>query len=225
MIQRSHSNFKPNHRENYLVESVPRIDKTQAKHLARKLSSLKVVQRVKQNRSNAELKALFKKLLHLAEIKRENKVVDSHHQYLMKMIGEKKYNDILSIVQDIREIRHKSALWTKFSRDFSRVHKDRTNSGTLEEERASAASTIPCPIFDIYFRTRLVEAMQLVDTKSTALPEAINEVDWEDLLHDAKEKLQLFRKFEAENTSSDEELCFKCGSGLCSFRGCDPMKL
>ncbi len=177
---------------------------------------------------NNQLKTLFKKLLRLAEIKRRDssaesvdtscdRTAEAHHHVLIR-VGEAKYNEIIDTVRQIREIRHKSGVWTKFYQDFSQIREQKSNDGEVGEERISAAKTIPSPIFDVYFRTRLVEAMRLVDAKPPASPGVIRDVDWEHLLVDAKVKLQAFRKFESENVSTDEDLSFKCGSGLCSFK-------
>lgn len=200
------------HRENYLILSMPSIDETEAKQLARKLSSLKAIQRIKENRGNHDrLKAFFKKLLRLAESKRHSNTLISRHKQLMTIVGEATCNDVISTVQEIKEIRFKSGLWIKFSEEFCRTHQDRSKNGKLEEERVSAAKTIPRPMFDVYFRIRLVEAMQLVDSKPVVSLEVIRGIDWEDLLQDAKEKLAAYRKFETAFKSVDEELSTKCG--------------
>ncbi len=198
--------------------SLPSIDEAEAKQLARKLSSLKAIQKIKENRGNCDnLKAIFKNLLRLAEIKRHNTLI-SRHQQLMKIIGETKYNDVISTVREIKEIRFKSGLWIKLSEEFCRTHQDRSNNGKLEEERVPAAKAIPKPLFDIYFRTRLVEAMQLVEVKPSVSIEVLRGMDWKDLLKDAKEKLVAFRKFDKAVKSVDEELIAKCG--FCSNYSC-----
>lgn len=38
------------------------------------------------------------------------------HHILMNIVGETKYDEILIISEEIKDIRHKSAFWTKFSR-------------------------------------------------------------------------------------------------------------
>jgi len=225
--------------ENFLINSIPSIDEAQARQVAAKLSSLKAVQSVRRSGKhdiNNQLKSVFRKLLRLAEIKRRDSATSTdsaaestntshdetaptHHQQLIDSVGEEKYNEIINTVRQIRDIRHKSGVWTKFHQDFSQIRTAESKDGEMEEERVSAAKTIPSPIFDVYFRTRLVEAMQLVDAKPPASPGLIRDLDWENMLVDAKVKLQAFRKFERENVSADEDFSFKCGSGLCSFKG------
>lgn len=141
--------------------------------------------------------------------------VDRHH-ILMNKVGEDMYNDILSVSQEILNIRHHSAVWTKFT-------KQQDHLIIAGEERAPASELLPSPIADIYFRTRLIDVMRVVDAKTclplTEVPEPcaciVQRMDWDALLQDAKAKLAAFRKFEREHFEEGEDLSFKCTTGMC----------
>jgi hypothetical protein len=148
--------------------------------------------------------------------------VDRHH-ILINLLGETKYDEILNIANEIKTIRQQSGVWTKFSKDCSRTHEKKMECGSYEEERIPVSQSLPAPIFDLYFRVRLVDAMRVVDARSSKalreLPTScaciVQRVDWNNLLQDAKAKLEAFRKFERENITSDDDLSFRCWGGVC----------
>ena len=162
--------------------------------------------------------------------------VDRHH-ILMELVGETKYNEILCISQEIKEIRRTSSTWTKFSQEFTqtqkvintRRHSDWSNytcdHSFMEEERAPVSKAFPGPIIDIYFRTRLVDAMRVVDARTSRTLEecpepcacVVQRVGWDALLEDAKDKLREFREFEIMYVTADDKPSFSCSSGLCSM--------
>ena len=149
----------------------------------------------------------------------------ARHIILMNIVGESKYNEILCVSHEIKEIRRKSGVWTKFSRSCLQTEQRRLSIGSYEEERTPASKALPAPIFDIYFRIRLVDAMRVVDARTSRqlkdCPEpcacVVQRMDWDTLLEDAKLKLRAFRKFERENVTAEDDLSFSCSSGLCSL--------
>lgn len=141
--------------------------------------------------------------------------VDRHH-LLINKVGETRYNDIVSVSQEIKEIRQQSAFWTKFSP---------RSSSSEAEDHLPACKAFPTPIADLYFRAPLIDVMRIVDAKtSLTLNELcepcsciVQQTDWDPLLEDAKTKLATYRKFEKENVEEDEVLTFSCRSGMCFF--------
>jgi len=161
--------------------------------------------------------------------------VDRYH-ILISVVGKEIFNEIFSVYTDIKNIRQCSAVWTKFSQQHlpsSSCEEEGVGEEEEQQDRASASEILPAPIADIYFRTRLVDVMGVLDARSCRSCKPTEEVrdcpdqssgcivyrtDWFVLLQDAKSKLAAFRKFEKENVKEDEDLSFKCSSGLCGFR-------
>jgi len=226
--------------EGLIYEALPSIKKNDAERLSRRLSILlsKESSGLKGPISKQQLKRLCMRLLRAARNKRlpslslisdaatkENAAnneksaapfdnrnvvntkakVERHHE-LMNVVGEANYNEILDITNQIKDIRKSSSLWTKFSHHFADPLK-------AEEERLPASQCLPPVLSDIYFHTRLVDVMRVVDSTSTrTLQETpvpcaciVKNVDWNDLLRDAKEKLLAFRAFEQENNGDVEQ--------------------
>lgn len=146
----------------------------------------------------------------------------TRHHILINLLGEPTYNQILSTTQEIKSIRHNSATWTKFSRINA------SNGLYIDDDGcdAPASETLPRPIYDLYFSTRLIDVMAVVDSRSRKqleeMPEPcsciVERVDWKGLLEDAKVKLEAFRKFEMENVGPDDKLSFSCFGGMCGRR-------
>ena len=223
--------------EGLIYEALPSIKKNDAERLSRRLSILlsKESSGLKGPISKQQLKRLCMRLLRVARKKRQPSLsldaatkenatnndksalfdnrnvvntkakVERHHE-LMNVVGEANYNEILDITNQIKDIRKSSSLWTKFSHHFA-------DSLKAEEERLPASQCLPPVLSDIYFRTRLVDVMRVVDSTSirtlqeTPVPCAciVKNVDWNDLLRDAKEKLLAFRAFEQENNGDVEQ--------------------
>lgn len=214
--------------EGLIYEALPSIKKNDAERLSRRLSILlsKESSGLKGPISKLQLKRLCMRLLRVARKKRQPSLslienaanndksalydnrnvvntkakVERHHE-LMNVVGEANYNEILDITN-----RKSSSLWTKFSHHIA-------DSIKAEEERLPASQCLPPVLSDIYFRTRLVDVMRVVDSTSirtiqeTPVPCAciVKNVDWDDLLRDAKEKLLAFRAFEHENNDDVEQ--------------------
>jgi hypothetical protein len=152
--------------------------------------------------------------------------ISSNHA-LVNLLGEMKYNEIVNVYEEISGIRKTSAVWTKFSKEFGRTRlkevKDYTGDTTHQEERAPLSETVPLPIYNLYFRVRLVDVMSVVASRPRiVLPlpsdDIIHRTDWDVLLEDAKMKLKAFREFEDTNVSPSDDLAFGCGGGvMCSF--------
>ena len=202
-----------------LYELVPSLDKSKANQLARQLASLREFQSLDSNTESDSLKARIKKvsqkILDAAERRRKaststndangnaSKVrnlpldvqqdkVDSHH-ILINTVGELKYNEIISVSKEIKEIRQHSTVWTNFSQQHSRSPGGDDDEVEEEEEQAPASETLPTPIADIYFRTRLMDVMRVVDAKKyRPLHEVpgprecniVQQLDWNSLLND-----------------------------------------
>ena len=139
----------------------------------------------------------------------------SRHRLMINLLGQSKYNEIICTAEEIKNVRYKSATWTKFSRFNA------SNGLLLEDERELPASkTLPREIYELYFQTRLLDVMQVVDSRSSKelsdLPEAcsciVERVNWNELLDDAKIKLKAFKKFERENVDPDDQLGFNCSN-------------
>ena len=218
--------------EGLLYEALPSIKKNDAETLARRLSILLAKQSsgclMKGPITKEQLKRLCMRLLRVAREKRRTSLslldaaeetssidnntkpalfpplntkakVERHHE-LINVVGEANYNEILEVTNKIKDIRKRSSLWTKYSHHFA-------DSLKVEEERLPASQGLPTAISDIYFRTRLVDVMRVVDSTSTrTLQETpppcaciVKKVDWDYLLRDAKEKLHAFCTFEQEN--------------------------
>ena len=234
------------HSEGMLLELIPGLDKSRAKRLARQLASLRALQSLDSSTGSEclklRLKKLSKQLLEAAKLKRSvcsdastaedanakevrrptvEVTVDipacdvdsakvARHHILINKVGEAKYNEILSISEEIRDIRSHSAVWTKFSQQNS-------------SEGLKASELLPPAISNIYFRTRLVDVMRVVDAMTcmplAKLPEPckciVERTNWDVLLEDSKKKLAAFRKFEMEHYKENEDLNFKCTSGMC----------
>ncbi|KAL3789245.1 hypothetical protein HJC23_002830 [Cyclotella cryptica] len=159
----------------------------------------------------------------------DHKAKAERHHILINLLGEAKYNEILCITEEINEIRLKSAVWTKFSQEYglSRQVEVRDYKGThFEQDRAPASKALPAPIYDIYFRTRLVDAMRVVNARTRKqLPDlpppcgcVVQRVDWDSLLEDAKANLEAFRNFEKTNILPTDNLSFSCFGGMCARR-------
>lgn len=232
--------------EGMLYELIPCLDKTTAKRLSRQLASLKALKSLDRSTRREclklQLKELAQKLLDVAERRRQaskstsREVADvsskvsklcihhakvNRHHILINSVGESKYDEIISITEQIKDIRRTSAVWTKFSQQA--IHSDDEDS-----EQAPVSQTLPAPIADVYFRTRLVDVMRVVDAKTcqplNEIPEPcariVQRSNWDWLLADAKAKLGAFRNFEMENFSKDDKLSFQCSSGMCMLPRC-----
>lgn len=148
----------------------------------------------------------------------------TRHHLLINLVGEDKYNEILTTSEEIKNIRHNSATWTKFSR------LNASNGLHLDNDESSRdtplSKTLPREIYELYFTTRLIDVMSVVDARSyrplNELPEPcsciVQRVDWDTLLEDAKRKLEAFRKFEMENVGPEDNLTFGCFGGICGRR-------
>jgi hypothetical protein len=121
-------------------------------------------------------------------IKHNHQGKAARHHLLMNRVGEEKYNQILSIAEEIKMIRYRSVTWTKFSNvNASTGEKllpqnldchdvvDYESSNDPEEDVASSSNDIPAsitlhkPIYDLYFQIRLMDVMATIDSKpSTA---------------------------------------------------------
>lgn len=177
------------------------------------------------------------------------------YHVLKNFVGLQKFNEILTVFREIRCIRRGSALWTKFSPQHPPISSSEYYDEVLdveadnddlvpvqslqapisqedeEDDRLPASKSLPAPISDIYFHTRLVEAMGVSDAVSCVsciLPKGVPSEDhsqrcgcivhrtnWDELLRDSKIKLAAFRKFEKENLKEGENLSFTCKSGVC----------
>lgn len=163
----------------------------------------------------------------------------------MNRVGEDKYNEILSIAEEIKMIKYRSVTWTKFSNvnastgekllpqnldchDVDYESNDPENVASSNDIPASI--TLHKPIYDLYFQIRLMDVMATMDSKPSSTATAsttasttapypcqcvVEKVDWDALLLDAKNKLEAFRRFERENVREDDRLGFRCG-----WRGC-----
>ncbi len=109
---------------------------------------------------------------------------------LENFVGLQKFNEILTVFQEIRCIHRCSALWTKFSPlhppissskyydDFLDVEADNDNLVPVqslqapisqedeEDDRLPASKSLPALMSDIYFHTQLVKAMGVSDAVS-----------------------------------------------------------
>lgn len=177
----------------------------------------------------------------------------------MNRLGEDKYNEILSVTEEIKKIRYGSATWTKFSgvnaSTGEKLQQLQSSQEDLENEasgydmekldsydnqvlndgnpvnQGTASQDIPAsitlhkPIYELYFQVRLMNVMATIDSKSSSAGPnlsnpypcqcVVEDVDWDALLLDAKNKLEAFRKFEKENIGEEERLGFSC-----CWRGC-----
>lgn len=181
------------------------------------------------------------------------------YHVLKNFVGLEKFNEILAVFQEIKCIRRCSALWTKFSPQHPPISASICYDEVLdveddeddhlpaskslpapiaseedeEDDRLPASKSLPAPISDIYFHTRLVEAMGVSDAISCVScipPEGtpsednslrcgciVHRTNWDELLRDSKIKLAAFRKFEKENVKEGEDLSFTCRAGGACF--------
>ena len=159
---------------------------------------------------------------------------DRRYNMLIHVVGVEMFNEIMSVSQEIRNIRHHSKLWSRFSPrcNVSRSTSSISSLGDVvdddyhckmieyeekhdlgEEERSLPASqALPLPIADIYFHTRLVNVMHIIDSGSCKQCIPIEELstkeeqkrqrngcivyqtNWQESLADAKTKLTFQRK-------------------------------
>jgi len=238
-----------------------------------KETAKKYIVRVKQQRMR-HAQALLS--LHgQSPTKRQKVNRPKKYHVLIHVVGEAKFNEILSVYKEIKEIRKQSMIWTKFTPQFittynststtaattisssstsslsSRSYKKKSStkesssyttsssgadhddndhgkkkSSTLDSEEddepTPVSKVLPPPISNIYFHVRLVNVMRAIDAGSCCRScKPIEEVsttkeeqqamrnrcvvyqnDWDGLLHDAKKKLAVFRKFEKEKIGS-----------------------
>jgi len=225
-----------------------------------KETAKKYIVRVKQQRMR-HAQALLS--LHgQSPTKRQKVNRQKKYHVLIHVVGEVKFNEILSVYKEIKEIRKQSTIWTKFTPQFittynststtaatgsstsslsSRSYKKKSStkeissnttssgadkSSTLdledEDEPTPVSKVLPPPISNIYFHVRLVNVMRAIDAGSccrsckpieelsTTKQEqqamrnrcVVYQNDWDGLLHDAKKKLAVFRKFEKEKIGS-----------------------
>ena len=183
---------------------MPGLDKSKAQRTARQLSSLRALQSSDNSSGNEclklRLKKLSRQLLEVAEQRRRQKQASTRtsndgdgHRILVNTVGKAKCDEIISVYQEIKELRHSSAVWTKFSKQQRDA-----------EDRLPASESFPTPVGDIYFRTPLMDAMRVKDDNTCAIQ------DWDGLLEDAKKKLSAFRSFELEHVNDGEKLSFQC---------------
>ena len=264
-----------------LQELVPSLDKSMGERLARQFASLMDLDAsVGRECLKLRLKRLSKWLLENAELRRNyvssatsasgsisdvvghgpepsSGTTESPGPYhvLMNFVGLQKFNEILTVVREIRCIRRCSALWTKFSPQHLPISSSKYYDEVLdveadnddlvpvqslqaplsqedeEDDRLPASKSLPAPISDIYFHTRLVEAMGVSDAVScvACIPPKgvpsedhsqrcgciVHRTNWDELLRDSTIKLAAFRKFEKENIKEGENLSFACQSGVC----------
>ena len=165
---------------------------------------------------------------------------DCRYNMLIHVVGVEMFNEIMSVSQEIRNIRQHSKLWSRFSprcnvsRSTSSVsslgdvvdddyhckmieYEEKHDPGTKEEEERllPASQALPLPIADIYFHTRLVNVMHIIDSGSCKQCIPIEELstkeeqkrqqrngcivyqtNWQELLLDAKTKLEAFHTFQ-----------------------------
>jgi len=172
------------------------------------------------------------------------KTKDRRYNMLIHVVGVEIFNEIMSVSQEIRNIRQHSKLWSRFSprcnvsRSTSSIsslgdvddddyhckmieYEEKHGPGTKEEEEEEeerslpASQALPLPIADIYFHTRLVNVMHIIDSGSCKQCIPIEEpstkeeqkqqqrngcivyqTNWQELLLDAKTKLEAFHTFQ-----------------------------
>ena len=103
--------------------------------------------------------------------------------------------------------------------EYEEKHDPGTKEEEEEEERLPASQALPLPIADIYFHTRLVNVMHIIDSGSCEQCVPIEELstkeeqkrqrngcivyqtNWQELLLDAKTKLEAFHTFQRKELS------------------------
>ena len=171
---------------------------------------------------------------------------DRRYNMLIHVVGVEMFNEIMRVTQEIRNIRQHSKLWSRFS---PRCNVSRSTSSSIsslgdvvdddyhckmieyeekhdlgtkeeEEERLPASQGLPLPIADIYFHTRLVNVMHIIDSGSCKQCIPIEDLstkeeqkrqqrngcivyqtNWQELLLDAKTKLEAFHTFQRKELS------------------------
>ena len=181
-----------------LQEVAPSIDKMTIKRLAYKLISLRSF---KLDKNGGAKKSL---LIQLKRLEREMR----YKRRLRNEVGMKKYNDIIKVTNEIRDVRWKSAVWAKCTQRQQVVKND-----DVQQDRLPASKSLPPAISNLYFKTPLIDVMNAMNMRmSNDLPT----VDWDDLLQTANRHLAAFRKLEQEIGPVDIH-SFKCKSGFCGF--------
>ena len=186
---------------------MPSLDKSKAQRTARQLSSLRALQSsdcIGNECLKLRIKIVSRQLLEVAEQRRRQKQASTRTnddgdrcRILVKTVGKAKCDEIVSVYQEIKELRHSSAVWTKFSKQL-------LHPSEVQKDRLPASESFPTPVGDIYFRTPLMDAMRVKDDNTCASQ------DWDGLLEDAKKKLSAFRSFELEHVNDGEKLSFQC---------------
>ena len=176
-----------------LQEVAPSFDKMTIKRLAYKLISLRSF---KLDKNGGAKKSL---LIQLKKLEREMR--------LKNKVGMKKYKDIIKVTNEIRDVRWKSAVWSKCTQ------RHKIENDDVQQDRLPASKALPPEISNLYFKTPLIDVMNAMNTrKSNELPA----VDWDDLLQTANRHLAAFRELEQEIGPVDIH-SFKCKSGSCGF--------
>ena len=167
---------------------------------------------------------------------------DRRYNIAHTFLGIEMFNEIMRVSQEIRNIRQHSKLWSRFSprcnvlRSTSTIssvgdvvdddyhckmieYEEKHDPDKKEEERLPASQALPKPIADIYFHTRLVNVMHIIDSGSCKQCVPIEELstkeeqkrqrngcivyqtNWQELLLDAKTKLEAFHTFQRKELS------------------------
>ena len=183
-----------------LQEVAPSIDKRTIKCLAYKLISLRSF---KLDKNGGAKKSL---MIQLKRLEREMRY-KKRHRSLMNMVGMKKYKDIIKVTNEIRDVRWKSAVWSKCTQ------RQKIENDDVQQDRLPASKSLPPAISNLYFKTPLIDIMTSFNTRtSNELPA----VDWDDLLQTANRHLAAFRELEQEIGPVDIH-SFRCKSGFCGF--------
>lgn len=137
----------------------------------------------------------------LSETHKRNDFVSKRKKLLLDKVGKELFDEIFSLASEINNIKRTNDVWTK----------------TYDKNKVDfSAGELPLPLRSIYFRSKLSNAVSLLNSKTSCLHSEYVQQDWLNLVEEARVHLKDFREFEKEVEMRQSP---KNRSSCCSF-GC-----
>ena len=126
--------------------------------------------------------------------------------FLQELLGEEKFNHVLAAVQEIRTLRLNTASVGCIN---SSACIRANNSGSMRLYHPSLPRKIPDPVKNLFFRNRLVQAMD------HAPMDKLSTLDWDDLLLEAQGHIQEYQTWSRQQQDDEEEQANESSSEPC----------
>lgn len=143
-----------------------------------------------------------KKVKRSIQHKTKNKgIINCGATLLRGKLGVHRYTEVLNLVKSILDIRRVGYL--NFLNSTQTGGCCFASKGRIPRSCSPRGSPPPRELLDIYFCVRLVDKISVLGSSSSVCSEGgktfANNVDWDDLIIDAKNKLNTFREWEKTN--------------------------